>query len=691
MDFNVMAQSLRHCRQIQAIEYGKSLHSHLIKSGLLNYVFLANNVIAMYGDFVYPGDAHQLFDEIPERNIVSWTTLISAYTRAGQPTDALRVFTRMSELELETPNSFTYSVALKACALAKNIELGKSIHRWVSRSQFRSDTVLMNTVLDMYVKCGCLDDAQKVFDEMSPANLTSWNTIIDGYCREGLMEEAMNLFNRMPEPDAVSWNTIIAGHACKESPKTLEFVRIMHGEDLKLDQFTFPCALKICGCFGFVRMGEQIHCYVVKSGFKLGCFIGSALIDMYAKCGRVNEAINLFHECLSYEGRSVYNQLALWNSMISGFASNEHSGAAFDFVSRVHRSGAVLDSYTFSSVLKVCVNLLDLRVGIQVHGLIVTCGYQLDSIVGSMLIDLYVKCGDIEQALRLFRMLPEKDVVTWSGLIAGCAQQHCNSLAFSLFREMVCLNLGVDQFVVSSLLKAFSSQAGLEGGKQVHAYCVKSGYESELVTVTSLIDMYSKSGEIEDGLTVFKSAVERDAVCWTGIIVGCGQNGRAKEAIGFFEEMLKSGVEPNEITFLGVLSACRHAGLVHEASAFFGSMAADHGLVPCLEHYCCMVDLLGRAGCFEEAERLITNMPYEPDETILGSLLGACGIHKNFKLGKWIAERLLAVTPGDVSIYVTLSNVCAGLGMWDDLTKLREVVREVGMKDAGRSWIEVRN
>ncbi|KAL6007636.1 hypothetical protein ACLOJK_033135 [Asimina triloba] len=624
----------------------------------------------------------------PKENVVSWTALMSAYTRAGQPSKALSFFTRMLELEVVAPNSFTYSAALKACALTKNIEMGRMIHGCISESLLASDTVLTNAILDMYVKCETLSEARKVFDQMYQLNLTSWNIIIDGYCREGQMEEAKNLFNRMPEHDIVSWNTIIVGHASHESPKTLELVRTMHGTGLKLDQFTLPSALKVCGCLRNVKMGEQAHCYVVKSGLECSCFIQSSLIDMYAKCSRVKEAIELFNEFSGYEWQSAENPLGLFNSIISGLGFNEQGVKALNFFLQAHSQGVLLDHYTFSSVLKVCISLNSLKLGIQFHGLIVTYGYQLDSIVGSILTDFYAKCGDVKHALQMFEMLPEKDVVAWTGLISGCARKHLNSLAFSLFRKMVVLNLEVDQFVSSSLLKAFSSEAGLQGGKQVHAYCVKCGYESERVIITSLVDMYSKCGEIEDAMTAFRSVMERDVVCWTGIIVGCGQNGRSKEAIGLFMEMQNLGLEPNAITFLGVLSACRHSGLVAEACSFFASMVTDHRLTPCLEHYCCMVDLLGRVGCFEEVERLIANMPYEPNETILGSLLGACVLHKNVELGKRVANRLLALKPGDASIYVTLSNAYATTGMWKDLIKLRELAREASCKEGGRSWIE---
>lgn len=689
MDLKHIVAALRHCGRVQALKRGKSFHAHLMKTGYSHNVYVVNNLIFMYVDLAFLKYAHNLFDEMPDKNIVTWTTMVSAYTSCGKPHEAIKLYTQMLDSKSELPNGFMYSVVLKACGLVGDIEQGRLIHKRISRESLHNDIVLMNTLSDMYVKCGSLGDARKVFDEVFlAANSTSWNTIISGYCKKGLMEEAVNLFCQMPEPNVVSWNSIIAGFADNGSSSALVFVGKMHQRGLKLDEFTFPCALKTCSYVGFLAIGKQIHCYVVKSGFESSCFTVSALVDMYSNCNMLNEAIKLFDQYLCHKG-SICDSLALWNSMLSGYIVNEQNRAAVNIVSQIHRSGACIDSYTLSSALKVCINLLNLRLGIQVHGLVVVGGYELDYVVGSILIDLYAKLGNIKDAFGLFHRLPKKDIVAWSGLIMGCAKMELNSLAFSLFRDMVNLDLEVDQYVISNVLKVCSSLASLGSGKQVHAFCIKSGYETEQVTVTALISMYSKCGEIEDGLALFDCVPDRDVVCWTGIIMGCGKNGRAREALEYFGEMIHSGLKPNEVTFLGVLTACRHAGLVAEAWTIFESMKFDHGLEPQLEHYYCIVDLLGQAGCFKEAEKLIAEMPFKPNKTIWSSMLEACGTHRNAKLVSTIAENLLANCSDDPSIYVMLSNTYATLGMWDSLTRVREAATKLGIKEAGMSWIEI--
>ncbi|KAK7282752.1 hypothetical protein RIF29_11777 [Crotalaria pallida] len=689
MDLNKIQIALRNCKHFQAIKHAKSLHCHMIKHGLISHIFLINNMISVYAKCSHFHDALNLFDEMPHRNIVSWTTMISAFTNSGRPHEALTLYNHMleSKTEQQQPNQFLYSAVLKACGLVGNVELGKLVHGHIVEAKLEFDTVLMNALLDMYVKCGKLRDAQQVFNEMPRKNSTSWNTLIMGHAKEGLMGDALKLFDRMPKQDIVTWNSIVAGFANSGCSHALQFASMMHAKGFKVDEFTFPCVLKTCSHLGELTMGIQIHCFVVKSGFESSCYCVSALIDMYSNCKLLDEAKKIFDQF--FGSSPVAGRLALWNSMISGYVANGDFAEALNLIANMHRSGSCFDSYTLSLALKACIYFHDMSLASRVHGLVVTSGYELDCVVGSILIDLYAKQGNISNALTLFKRLPDKDVVAWSSLIVGCARFGLDVLAFSLFTNMVHLDLEIDHFVLSIILKVSSNLASLRSGKQIHAFCLKKGYESEKVITTALIDMYAKCGEIEDALGLFRCLSEIDTMCWTGIIVGCAQNGRPCEAISLLHKMVESGTKPNEITLLGVLIACRHAGLVEEAWAIFNSIESEHGLTPLPEHYNCMVDILGQAGRFKEATKLISGMPFKPDKTIWCSLLGACGTHDNQYLAKIVAMHLLTTFPEDASVYILLSNFYATHEMWDSLSKVREAVKKVSKKEAGKSWIEI--
>ncbi|KAL2339827.1 hypothetical protein Fmac_007767 [Flemingia macrophylla] len=684
MDLSQIQIALSCCGRFQTIKHAKSLHSLIIKLGLLNNLFLINNMISVYAKCSHFDDARTLFDEMPHRNIISYTTMVSALTNSGRPHEALTLYNHILESRTVQPNQFLYSAVLKACGLVGDVELGMLVHRHICQARLEFDTVLMNALLDMYVKCGNLRDAKRVFHQIPCKSPTSWNTLILGHAKQGLMRDALNLFDQMPEPDLVSWNSIIAGLADNASPHALRFVSRMHVKGLKLDAFTFPCSLKACSLSGELTMGRQIHACIIKSGFECSCYCISALIDMYSNCKLLDEAMKIFD---NYS--PLTESLAVWNCMLSGYVANGDYVKALHLIARMHHSAAQFDSYTFSIALKVGIYFHNLRLATQVHGLVITSGYELDNVVGSILIDLYAKQGNINSALNFFERLPDKDVVAWSSLIVGCARFGSGTLASSLFMDMVHLGLEIDHFVLSIVLKVSSSLASLQSGKQIHSFCLKKGYGSEGVITTALIDMYAKCGEIEDALALFHCLSEIDTVCWTGIIGGCAQNGRADEAIGFLRKMKESGTKPNEITILGVLTACRHAGQVEEAWTVFKSIETEYGLTPYPEHYNCMVDILAQAGRFKEARNLICDMPFKPDKTIWCSLLGACGTYKNRHLANIVAEHLLATSPGDASVCIMLSNVYASLGMWDNLSKVREAVKKVGEKGAGKSWIEI--
>jgi pentatricopeptide repeat protein len=208
----------------------------------------------------------------------------------------------------------------------------------------------------------------------------------------------------------------------------------------------------------------------------------------------------------------------------------------------------------------------------------------------------------------------------------------------------------------------------------------------------ALVTMYSKCGTIDDALKLFDAMICRDIISWNAMITGYAQHGRCLESLNLFEQMQSRCIKPNEISFVGVLSACSHAGLVDEGWHYYSSMRLDHGIVPGVEHYACMVDLLGRAGQLDKAENLMNDMPFGPNAFVCRTLLGACRVHGNLEVGKRVAECLIELDPQDAATYVTLSNIYAAAGRWETATKVRKMMKDRGVrKDPGFSWIEVKS
>lgn len=302
------------------------------------------------------------------------------------------------------------------------------------------------------------------------------------------------------------------------------------------------------------------------------------------------------------------------------------------------------------------------------------------------------KCGNLDAARQLFDKMPEKNVVSWTAIMAGYAQLGYGEEALVLFYQMKQLGVEPDQLTFANVLQACACSALLSEGKQVHVHVIRSGFEWHFVLATALVDMYAKCGRIEDSHRIFDSMSARDVVAWNAMIAGYGKHGYARKALQLFEQMRQSGIRPTRISFTNVLSACSHAGLVDEGCYYFNSMTQDYNIIAESEQYACMVDLLGRAGRLDEALAFIQKMSIEPTADVWGALLASCRIHGNMWLGKLAAERLFKLRPDRAGTYVALSNIYSAAGRWDEAAKLRRLMNDRGVKkEPGYSWVQVKN
>ncbi|XP_058090782.1 pentatricopeptide repeat-containing protein At5g48910-like isoform X2 [Magnolia sinica] len=301
----------------------------------------------------------------------------------------------------------------------------------------------------------------------------------------------------------------------------------------------------------------------------------------------------------------------------------------------------------------------------------------------------YLKVGDLGSARSLFDKMPERDLVSWSTVIAGCVQLGDIKKALELFTEMQDLRIRADEVILASLLSASAQMGALYRGKWFHAYIYRSNVKLDVVLSTSLIDMYSKCGGVDIALRVFRLMPKKDTLAWNAIITGLAMNGCGEKSLGVFLEMQSEGKRPDDVTFIGVLCACSHAGLLDEGFRYFECMTRDYRINPRIEHYGCMVDLLGRAGLLEDAQDFISRMPVEPNAAIWGALLGGCIIHGNVELGECVGRLLIELEPHHSGRYVLLSNLYANANRWDDARNIREMMKEKGVqKIPGQSTIE---
>ncbi|KAK1271614.1 Pentatricopeptide repeat-containing protein [Acorus gramineus] len=413
-----------------------------------------------------------------------------------------------------------------------------------------------------------------------------------------------------------------------------------------------------------------------------------------------------------------------WNTSIRAFSESDDPFEGLLLFRRMLCEGLVgPNRYTFPSVLKACARACGVEEGKQIHGQIIKWRLESDGFVVTSLIRLYAMCGSISDARRLFDegvgyggnvvlwnvmidgyvrhgmfgsakrlfdRMPHRSVVSWNGLIAGYAQNGFFKEAVDVFREMQGEGVEPNHVTVVSVLPAIARLGDLGLGKWVHAFVEKNKIDVDEVLGSALIDMYSKCGSIEKAVQVFKDLPKANVVTWNALIGGLAMHGQAKDAIQCFKAMERSRIVPSDVTFIGVLNACSHGGLVDVGRAYFDRMVREYNLKPSIEHYGCMVDMLGRAGLLEEAEELLSSMPMQPDDAILKALLWACRVHCEVELGKRIAKRLMELAPREGGCYVLLSNMYASIGDWESVAKVRLLMKELDIrKDPGSSWISI--
>ena len=322
----------------------------------------------------------------------------------------------------------------------------------------------------------------------------------------------------------------------------------------------------------------------------------------------------------------------------------------------------------------------------------VKSGFQADVFVETALVDMYAKCGCIGTARYIFDKMSERNVVSWSAIIAGYTQNGEVNEALRLLHQMQLTGVKPNSTTMVSVLSACVLLGALQQGMFFHAYILTSGFGFDSSVVSALINMYAKCGDIVSARQIFDRMSDKNIVSWNAMIAGYGMHGYGQDALILFSQMQQRCMEPNAITFISVLSACSHAGLVDEGWHYFHCMTQDYCITPRAEHYRCMVDLLGRAGHLDEALHFISKMHLQPDTGIWGTLLGACSIHCNVHIGEHVADYLLELDPENIGHYVLLSNLYAAAGRWGDVVKVRTMIKVRGLKKTpGHSWIEINN
>ncbi|KAL3023313.1 hypothetical protein AAZX31_04G060600 [Glycine max] len=723
-------------KHIRTLDSLLRFHALTVTSGHSTNLFMASKLISLYDSLNNdPSSCSTLFHSLPSKDTFLYNSFLkSLFSRSLFPR-VLSLFSHMRASNL-SPNHFTLPIVVSAAAHLTLLPHGASLHALASKTGLFHSSA---SFVSLYSRCGRMDLARKVFDEI-------------------------------PKRDVVAWTALIIGHVHNGEPeKGLRCLRHVHGvveDDEKPNAKTWEGGFLACGNLGAVSEGSCLHGVVVKNG--VASFIQSSVLDMYSKCGVPREAYRSFCEV-------IHKDLLCWTSVIGVYARIGMMGECLRLFREMQENEIRPDGVVVGCVLSGFGNSMDVFQGKAFHGVIIRRYYVDDEKVNDSLLFMYCKFGMLSLAERIFPLCQGSGdgwnfmvfgygkvgenvkcvelfrEMQWLGIhsetigiasaIASCAQLgavnlgrsiHCNVIkgfldgknisvtnslvemygkcgkmtfawrifntsetdvvswntlisshvhikqheeAVNLFSKMVREDQKPNTATLVVVLSACSHLASLEKGERVHCYINESGFTLNLPLGTALIDMYAKCGQLQKSRMVFDSMMEKDVICWNAMISGYGMNGYAESALEIFQHMEESNVMPNGITFLSLLSACAHAGLVEEGKYMFARMKS-YSVNPNLKHYTCMVDLLGRYGNVQEAEAMVLSMPISPDGGVWGALLGHCKTHNQIEMGIRIAKYAIDLEPENDGYYIIMANMYSFIGRWEEAENVRRTMKE---------------
>lgn len=476
---------LKQCGQVKSLLYGKRVHNHITRQGLQHDTFLGNHLINMYR---HCGDLHGaalVFDDLHKKNVFSWTIMISAYAQHGHNEKALQLFKEMQD-ENVRPDKVTISTIIGVCSSISALEQGRKIHLMILDGKFESDIVVESALVNMYVKCGSLEEAHKVFDSMRSTNVVSWTIMITAYAQHNLSDKALQLFGTMD--------------SCGVKP----------------NEFTLVGALSACSSLGSLAYGQNIHAAIVQNGFESNVTVGNALIHMYAKCRSWEAAWKVFSKM---NAKDVIS----WTSMLDAYMEHGRTKDTLQLFEDMQWEGIIPDKVTFLSVLGACADLSALEQGRKIHAAIISRRLHKDEMVGSALVHMYGKCGSVESARDVFDNIHEQNVHTWTAMITVYSQNGLGKKALLLFDKMLQEQVKPNDITFVSVLSA-CSHAGLvaEGWRCFNSISKDYGITPTAEHYACMVDLLGRTGflnEAED--FIHKMPLEPDVLVWRTMLSAC--------------------------------------------------------------------------------------------------------------------------------------------------------------------------
>ncbi|KAI5068710.1 hypothetical protein GOP47_0017055 [Adiantum capillus-veneris] len=633
--FSTYVCLMQSCSVISALPEAKYLHFHMIDGGLDQDLFLANMIMRMYDKCGSLADARTLFNNLPLRNIVSWNMIIGAYTSRGLSEFAFCLLSEMLKEGKVKPDKVTCITILTVCTNPLSFAHITLPYGLIVELKVEADATVGNVLINAYGRWGCLTDAFAVFDRMPTKSVASWNTLIGSCAVSGHETFSLSLFEKM------------------------------HIHNIPRDKMTFIGTLNACEELSSLLQGMLVHFEIVENSLDSDILLQSKLMKTYGKCGSLANAFCIF------ESVRPRRDVFCWTIMIASYIQQGYNKRGLQLFQEMLQEGLKPNNVTYITLLGACTNPEALMDGKMIRRCIPDTDIQSDVILANALLTMYQKCGGVSEAEELFFNMPKRDVISYTAMIAVYAEQSRGFEALFLFEKMGHLGVRPDRFIFSSIIDACASTAALIEGRLFYHVIVESQLEWDSIIGNALVSLYGECGVVEDAYDVFLKLSEQDWVAWSAIIAAYGNHGHCKEAFELFHKMQQQGLKPTVITFVSVLSACSHAGLLLEGQEYFFLMTRDYADIPLAEHYVCMIDLVGRAGCVRDAKEFINRIPLQPNAMLWNTLLGACKMHGMVEGGDLSAKHVFEMDPQYGAAHVLLSNLYASVGQFDKANGMR--------------------
>ncbi|KAM0937831.1 putative tetratricopeptide-like helical domain superfamily [Dioscorea sansibarensis] len=656
IDSSAIVFGLKSCHELGMMDFGRGIHGDAYKVGIHGDKFIGPSLVKLYFKCGIMEDAERVFEEIFEKDIVAYTSMITGYAQqAGF--HVIKAFQTACEMHREGLDANRVSLVslLQAAGKVEALHEGRSIHGYALRRGIDlSEEVLETSLVDMYAKCGAKVEAVSFLRQMR-RSVASWNALIAG----------------------------VISYDCDRSSEALHlFYQMVHQEGLWPNSITLANVLSACCESTCAHLVTSIHGYILRRELPLDLVVTTALIDCYSRCGKVHNARELFD-------RLRVRDTVLFNVIISAHLRHGAIDEVIKMLNWMVEEGLSPNTVTLLVLLSGFADLEDLRRGRCIHGCVLRQGLQTDIDVSNQILHMYTKCASIDVARKFFDSMTNKDLVSFTTMMMGYINQGHADEILALFRLMQRTGENPDSVTLITLTQALSLLSLLAQIKEIQGHVYRIWLERDSAITSALIMAYAKCGRLDLAELIFSNVEERTLNLWNTMMSAYGMHGYCREALELFHHLQNQNLRPDGLTFSTVLSACSHAGLVEEGRDIFNSMKSRYSMALQEEHYSCIVDLLGRAGHLEEAYEFVNCSPLRNKTSALSALLGACRVHRNTQLGEMIGMQLLELDPQNSSAFAMVSNVYAEAGKWCDAATLRLVARERGLKKMpGYSLVE---